>query len=335
LSRKPDPVARWTLSSLIRLRIARIFAILTLTALLATPRLLLAQTPAASLERLDVDIWPDYDAPSVLVIMNGTLPDGAPLPATVTLPLPGDASLNAVARVTADNMLFADISYDESVPGQLTLTAPEKRFRIEYYVPYEADGNQRNFTFDWRSDMTVLELFASVQQPFLAEDVTLTPAAASVNTRQDGLQYHDLPLQSVPEGGSFSLEGAYTLQRPGLTVDFLETQQPGQNAPSPTITNEPAGAAAAAAFNWPLALAVMGVVLAIGAVAWLVISGRRSPSRRVTKPRPVRRAKAKPISKTAGAPSPSKARFCHECGQPASPEDRFCSHCGTALKELT
>jgi hypothetical protein len=226
-------------------------------------------------------------------------------------------------------MLFADISYDESVPGQLTLTTPEQRFRIEYYVPYKADGNQRNFAFDWRSDMTVSELFMSVQQPLLADDVTLTPAASGVTTRPDGLQYHDLPLQSIPEGGDFSMEGAYTLLRPGLTADFLDTEQPVQSALSPVVTND----SAAAAFNWPLALAAMAAVLAIGAVAWFVLRGRQS-SKRVTKPRPVRRPKPKPVSEPAAPPSSGKARFCHECGQPASPDDRFCSQCGTALKEL-
>ena len=322
--------------NLLNLRpMARVIAVLALIAILATPRLLLAQTPAAALERLDVDIWPDYDAPSVLVIMSATLPPGASLPATVTVPLPGDASLNAVARVSSDNQLMADISYDDSVPGQLTLTTPEQRFRIEYYVPYEADGNQRSFAFDWRSDMTVFELLMSVQQPLLADDVTLTPAADNVSTRQDGLQYHVLPPQSIPEGDSFSLEGAYTLVRPGLTVDFLETEQPGQGASSPPVaTDISSDSAGAAAFNWPVLLAAMGAVLAIGAVAWFVLRGRR-PSGRVAKPRPTRRPKAKPASKATTASPSGKARFCHECGQPASSGDRFCSNCGTALKNLT
>ena len=80
-------------------------------------------------------------------------------------------------------------------------------------------------------------------------------------------------------------------------------------------------------------LAAMGAVLAIGAVGWFVLRGRRS-SNRVIKPRPARRTKARPVSKAAAAPPSGKARFCHECGQPASPNDRFCGHCGTGLKDL-
>ncbi len=317
------------MKQLIRRPITRILAILAFItlahAILAPPHLLHAQTPATALERLDIDLWPDYDQPSVLVIMSGMLPADAPLPASVTLPLPGEASLNAVARVSSDNRLMADISYDESVPGQLTLTTPEQRFRVEYYLPYEADGNDRSFVFDWRADMTVFELIMSVQQPVLASDVTLTPAAAGVSNRPDGLQYHDLTAQSIPEGERFTLEGAYTLARPGLSVDFLETQQPGQIDPSPPIAPSVSSGSAAAAFNWPVLLAAMGAVLAIGAIAWFALRGRRS-SGRVAKPRPIRRPKARPTS--------GQAKFCHECGRPASPGDRFCSNCGTALKNL-
>jgi hypothetical protein len=306
---------------------ARMFAALALIilayAILAPPDLSFAQTPATALERLEIDFWPDYDQPSVLVIMSGVLPSDTPLPATVTLPLPGDASLNAVARVSSDNSLMADISYDESVPGQLTLTTPEQRFRVEYYFPYEADGSERNFAFDWRADVTVFQLIMSVQQPALASDMTLNPAAAGVSTRQDGLQYHDMPPQSVPEGQTFTLDGAYTLAQPGLTVDFLETQQPAQSAPSlPVAAGESSGTAS---FNWPVLLAAMGTVLAIGAIAWFALRGRRS-KRRVAKPRPVRQPKAQPAS--------GKAKYCHQCGHPASPGDRFCSNCGTALKDL-
>lgn len=320
-----------------RIFAARIIAALALTVLahatLAPPHLLLAQTPATTLEQLDIDVWPDYDDPSILVIMSGTLPPDAQLPATVTLPIPDGASINAVARVSSDNRLMSDISYDESDPGQLTLTTPDPRFRVEYYAPYEADGNDRRFTFDWRAGMTVLELIMSVQQPVLASDLTLIPAAASVSTRQDGLQYHDLPPQSIPEGESFTLQGAYTLVRPGLTVDLLETQQPGQIDPAPPTSPSASSDSAGAAFNWPVLLAAMGAVLAIGALAWFALRDRRS-SRRVTKPRPVRRPKAKPASKATAAPATGKAKFCHECGQEASPGDRFCSNCGAALKDL-
>ena len=312
--------------------LSRILPILALVVGVAAPQHVLAQAPVTALERLDVDIWPDYDDPSILVIMSATLPADTPLPATVVVPLPDDASLNAVARVSSDNQLMADVDYDESVPGQLSLTTPDPRFRVEYYAPYEADGNERNFTFDWRSEMTVFELLVSVQQPLLANGVSLIPAAAGVSTRQDGLQYHDLPAQSIPEGDSFTLEGSYTLTRPGLTVDLLQREQPGQSIPTPVAAG--GSAAGAAAFNWPVLLAAMGAVLAIGAVAWFFLRGRR-PSKRVAKPRPVRAPKARPgSSKATSAPASRKAKFCHECGQPASPGDRFCSNCGTALRDI-
>src|SRR5690606_4323832 len=47
-----------------------------------------AQTPSAALASLAVELWPDYDRPAVLVLLTGALPASAPLPATVTIPVP-------------------------------------------------------------------------------------------------------------------------------------------------------------------------------------------------------------------------------------------------------
>jgi hypothetical protein len=58
-----------------------------------------AQKPVSVIDSLDIEIWPDYDRASVLVLLTGTLPRDTQFPASVTLPLPETAQLNAVARI--------------------------------------------------------------------------------------------------------------------------------------------------------------------------------------------------------------------------------------------
>ena len=95
-----------------------------------------AQTTAGQLTTLAVELWPDYDRPAVLVLLTAELPAGTALPATVTIPLPGEADVNAVARFDDTGAMLSDVDYTTSA-GQLTLTTPANRFRVEYYAPYE------------------------------------------------------------------------------------------------------------------------------------------------------------------------------------------------------
>ncbi|MBW1994611.1 MAG: hypothetical protein JRI77_09195, partial [Deltaproteobacteria bacterium] len=71
------------------------------------------QTDVSNVSTIDsllVELWPDYDKASVLVLLTGALPPDTRLPASVTLPLPKTAQLNAIARIDAgDGMMKDDI----------------------------------------------------------------------------------------------------------------------------------------------------------------------------------------------------------------------------------
>ncbi|HSM58964.1 MAG TPA: hypothetical protein VK879_22605, partial [Candidatus Sulfomarinibacteraceae bacterium] len=189
-----------------------LFASLLTALFIATAR---AQEPAA-LDWLTVDLWPDYDRPQVLVLLTGALPADAPRPATVAVPLPAQATVNAVARISVENQMIDDIEY--SVEGDsLSLVTPDARFRVEYYVPYEGDGLQRRFSFRWQSPLRVAEMDVSVQQPRAATALTIQPEPDSVIEGSDALQYHNLPIREVPAGEPYIVEAQYTMGSDTLT----------------------------------------------------------------------------------------------------------------------
>jgi hypothetical protein len=263
----------------------------------------------------------------VLVLLTGTLPDDVAYPATITVPIPDNATVNAVAHIETDGRMISIIDIDDSIPGQLTLTTPEPQFRIEYYFPYIADDNDRSFLFSWRSDLIVDEFQASVQQPVLADEMIISPSPSSVTTGADGMRYHHLPVTAIPAGETQQLEGSYTLARPQLSVELLSAQE------VPLFGADEAGTEAideGADFNWLLAAGVAIGVLIIAAIAWLVISSRSRPIR-VFKPRPIRQKRSSP----AKANDSKQSRFCHECGRPVDSDDSFCRNCGAAVKKTT
>jgi hypothetical protein len=266
-----------------------------------------------AIDSLTIEFWPDYDRASVLVLLTGTLPANTKLPASVTLPFPETAQLNAVARIdNSDGIMKDDIFYSHA-PGEIIFIVPDFRFRVEYYFPYAVNNNQRTFDFTWLADLSVNKFQLKVQQPASAISLTTVPPTKNLLRGEDGLTYYAFPVQSVPAGQSFSMHVAYTMTTAKFSVESLappktRVQEPG--LPSTLKADE--------GTNWPIvAVVVIGIILVILFI-WLTAIRRARSSRHKT-----HHAKAE-------IKSPSK--FCRNCGKPTGKDDRFCSKCGSALQ---
>lgn len=276
-----------------------------------------AQSEAAVIDTLAVDVWPDFDRAAVLVLMTGTLPPDTTFPVAVTIPLPNGADLNAVARITTDNVMTDDIQYTLGLDS-VTFVTPDARFRVEYYLPYTAADSQREFAFTWLADITVNRIEVAVQQPVMATNMHTQPAAVSIGADStDGFTYYVLPATAVAAGQPYTVQVDYTLSEPVLSVNRLPLAPATSGA---AVTGTPA---ANTGDNWPLWLAVLGGILIVVALVWQVMGNRQQRPRRPRPPRPSKPTPPRP---------PSAARFCHECGAALQAGDKFCRHCGTAVK---
>jgi hypothetical protein len=279
-----------------------------------------AQTEGAAIDTLAIDIWPDYDQASVLVLMTGALLDDVSLPVSLTLPLPPGAELNVVARITDDNVMSDDVEFRQ-LGDSLIFDSPERRFRVEYYFPYVANENERAFDFTWLADTAVNQLEVAVQQPASATSLEIEPATTNITQDpNDGLTYHILPAKSVASGEPFAVNVAYSMAAPTLTA--------AQTAPPFAAEAAPPTATPSTGFDWPLLLAGLGLGLILAAVVWQVSANRnknntKRPSKKASKPKP---------APTATKPTKA-AKFCHECGTALKATDQFCRECGTAVKQ--
>jgi hypothetical protein len=272
-----------------------------------------AQNPVSVIDALDIEIWPDYDKPSVLVLLTGTLPGDTRLPASVTLPLPEAARLNAVARIDRkDGNMKDDILSSTDPSGRLTFITPDLRFRVEYYLPYTVNKTQRSFDYTWLAAVSVNNFKLRVQRPSSASTLYTEPATANVVKSGDGFDYHTFPARAVPAGQSFSLRVDYKMTNAQLSATSMPP--PNTNMQTPTL---PAASSTGPGINWALAAVVSGGLIIIVAVIWQIASRRPSPKIR------------KPID--SRVEKQSRANFCHNCGEPIDEDDRFCRGCGSEL----
>lgn len=274
------------------------------------------------LPAVEVDLWPEYDDPGMLVIYRIELPTTVSLPTEIKLRLPAAAGKpNAVAGRQPDGSLV-NLAFEQQAAGEwstITVTAVTPQIQVEYYDPsLQKNDAQRAYRYQWPGDYAVDSFNIQIQQPVDASSMVISPDNIIQGVQgQDGLTYYTKEIGQVPAGMPFDLSINYHKPSDQLTISRLQV--------------EPAMPAEVSANNlstWlPWILATLGVGLIVGSLVWYLRSNRDQASAKTNR---ARHKAAK--QKNPAASAPSGPVYCHKCGKRAMEGDRFCRNCGEALR---
>jgi hypothetical protein len=259
-----------------------------------------AQTAVTNLSEAQVDLWPDLDRPSVLVLITASLPDDTTYPATVRFMLPTEP--NAVASITADGQMlnapFQTLSEDDAYLIEVETSEPI--VRVEYYFPYSREGDNVDFSYQWLGGPAVDSLVLMFREPSMATAVDPDARFELIGTLPDGQSYHQWDVGAVGPDETITADFAYVAP-PAIvqSVSSTGTAAPVQEASSSTL---------------PVVLAAAGGLLLGVGLGW-ALSRQRRAVRRVSQ-----RART------------AQAAYCHECGARLRSGDAFCRQCGTKLR---
>jgi hypothetical protein len=280
-----------------------------------------AQTPI-SFDEMQVKLWPEYDQPGVLVIMDMFLAETVDLPARVTIQIPkAVGEPHSVAVRELDGMLYL-LDYEKQDNGDwldLTFTTPYPEVWLEYYDPsIQVESDVRSFTYEWPGNYTVDSMLIEVQQPYTATDMVFKQSMGSPITGNDGMVYFTNDVGEVKAGTGFQLDFSYIKDD-----DILSNQNQNQQSvvAAQPVTPQTKGRTSFAQIL-PILLAVLGViVIGIGAF-WYFQNKQRQPAPAVKRHQP------RIVNKT----DQEGVIFCHQCGKRANSGDVFCRSCGTRLR---
>ena len=282
-----------------------------------------------TIARLQVDIWPEFDRPNVLVIYHITLSPDVSLPATLTLHLPvqtgGPSNL---AMKDADGLLY-NLDYKTPVVDNgllaITFTTPTPEIQLEYYDPtMKRQGNTRSFEYRWSGDYAVQSFTVVVQQPTTATNMQIQPNMGTGAKATDGFNYFTKVVGPVDQTSSVFIRLSY--DKPDNSLS--STSQPVQ--PVQPVTPKTSGRISFVdALPWALG-SLGGVVMGAG-LLWYWQSGKK---RRVPAYyRHERRSSSQSPRQAGTAASSRTVIYCHQCGHMANPGDVFCRACGARLRQ--
>ena len=269
------------------------------------------------LDLMSIELWPEYDRPSMLVIKQFVVSQETSLPATVTLRFPTEGNLVAVA-VESDGGLF---NKDFSGPAEqgdwqaITINVDSyEPHRIEYYQPLTREGDTRQFQYQWFGDYYVEEFAVSVLVPADSTELTTYPVLQNTTTTEDGTAISGTITKSdLKMGNSFRFQLEYERMSDTLT----DPSQGNQIQPSEPVSENTPGRVSIT--NLPLIIGAFGLAL-IGIALFSYWRSTQTSESKPRKRRPQARADAR------------EEAYCHECGARAYPGDRFCRTCGSRLR---
>jgi hypothetical protein len=291
---------------------------LGITVLLVFPGLAFAQNEL-TIDSLEVNLWPEYDRPQVLVIEYILLATETKFPVTVELRIPAAAQAPHVVAVGSSLQLVSDqgVQFETRRVGKWLIVSVEATgpaIQLEYYDPViERDGDLRTYTYEWLSDHRVQAFEMVVQRPFDAVNLKTSPALQNDGVYQNQLQYYRSVLDPIPAGTAFRLDLSYEKPSNTLSVSRLQVE--------PVEVNEDTPGRISLNNYVPYMLAGVGVLMVAGGIIYYWQAGgiRTGRSRR-------RRA----------APSDREEHrtgvYCAQCGTRARAADRFCRVCGARLR---
>ena len=190
---------------------------------------------------------------------------------------------------------------------------PDLRFRVEYYLPYTVNNDQRSFDFLWLADIAVNNFQLKVQRPISASSFNTEPAAIDVTKSGDGFDYYVFSKRAMPTGQLFLIHVDYKMANPRLSIESLASPKANEQTSALPDTST-----SALNFNGAIVIIIIGGLFILAALVWHITSRRSSSNTRKSIDPP-----------TAG--NQSRTNFCHLCGELVNENDKYCGECGTVL----
>jgi hypothetical protein len=271
---------------------------------------------------LSVELWSEFDQPSMLVINEFALSPQVPLPVEIKWRYPNEGNLVAVAFESEGLLLNSafESSAEQGAWQTITLQVDTyNTYHIEYYQPLSRESEKRRFTYKWFGDYSVDDFRLSVSLPADSANVETTPAFNEFEPVPDRNQIIGSDTQEMLRmGHSYQFDLAYDRVSDELTGPGQATQV----NPSEPLTPETPGRISVDSLPW--IIGGVGIALiGFGLFFYWRSTGAGSASSKRTR----KRSQHSSAQKDSAEPL-----YCHECGTRANPGDRFCRTCGSRLR---
>jgi hypothetical protein len=285
-------------------------------ALVMPAGLVAAEAEPPSISDVQVWVFPEFDDPRLLVMIQGRV-DGLTPPATVRFLVPDSAEMySAGSKDAQDNYLNPSGGPPRREPSEISgwdeisYEVVTNVFRVEYYAPLIVGSPDKTITYDFYTRYDIDGLSISVQEPRNSSDFSILPDS-SARGSEFGLDVWRYNYDSLKAGDALRFDVSYTRSDPNPSMDGA----PVGSTPTAPVSTGGGGDAGL------ITGGITGGLLIVALIAYLLFgrAGTRKPARARAASRGAAQAKAK-----------ASTKYCRQCGRQIEKSARFCQYCGSA-----
>lgn len=275
------------------------------------------------LSNVNVQFWPEYDKPDMLVISYITLAPETSFPATINLRIPANVESPLVVAVgpTLDDVTDQGTKFTTQTDGDwktVSIQATGPAIQFEYYDPnLNKNGKFRSYSYEWANDYEVQNFAVTVQKPFDAINLDTSIELQDEGMYSDQLQYFSSDVMTFNAGEIFLLDISY--EKP--TDEFSVSQLNLKPALEPINVGEDTPGRISLNNYIPYLLGGAALIMIIGGIYYYWRTGTSDPKKS-------RRRKNARIENEVD----NEESYCPQCGARAKSGDRFCRVCGGRLR---
>ena len=263
----------------------------------------------------NVTLWinPEYDQPSLLVMLQGQI-TGATPPVEIRFLVPTEAEMYSAGSMDAQNNYSGGPPNRQTsqIPGwdEISYQLKTDTFRVEYYNPVITSAPNKSIAYDFRFLYPISNLSVIAQEPLKSSNYSIIDSGdntpGGITGTVDGFKVHNFSYNNLTPGTPIHFDISYT-----------------KTDPNPSISGPNTTSGGSSPIEWIL-IATGAIVLA--GIALYIFKYRLKPGYfRKT-------ARARISQTTIHSAGQYKARFCNQCGSPLGKSSNFCSNCGYKLK---
>jgi hypothetical protein len=299
--------------------LGRVFILLLAAlALVFSPAEAVART---EIERMEIDLLPEYDRPEVLVIYRITFLRAAQLPPQITLRIPRSVEKSFLLQFHNVDGFMDDLNSTVVQEGDwilVSFSTPTPTIQLSYYDPgMRKQAAQRWFEFIWLGDYFVRNLQVRVAQPANSSDMSVEPQPGATTEEVDGIQYYKLPFGVWDEGRVLRVQFSYEKLDDAPSLNLISVK------PITPLTDTGAfSGAARPQLLLVLTLMAIGALVVTGGLMGYMLTTRKAAAAQLISADDLR-----PASEGEG----EEDVFCSQCGRRAITGDVFCRVCGARL----
>ncbi|MEW6034539.1 MAG: hypothetical protein AB1603_06770, partial [Chloroflexota bacterium] len=204
-----------------------ILALLALTALLSLLPWGVARSETEPTDLKSVRLWvyPEYDDPRLLVMLEGKI-EGASPPATVRFLVPAGAEMYSAGSMDSQGKYSGGPPRRKpsDLPGwdEISYEVTSDTFRVEYYHDIIQGQPDKTIAYEFRTLYPITVLLVTVQEPLRSSDFVVVPRA-HFNDSGEGFRYHQYSFPGLGRDETLKFDISYTRSDPDPSLGSAGT----------------------------------------------------------------------------------------------------------------